>query len=85
MRAGWTNANALVEIFERCKGAIAAGRTIAQERRKQEKQRKMEQTQKCLCCVFGACTPQGFLCAVYPLGLDESQLPCPDWQRRATK
>ena len=39
-----------------------------------------DQTAKCLRCASGCGTPQGFLCAIYPSGIQN--MPCPDWFER---
>lgn len=45
-------------------------------------QPKREQMARCLRCASGCATGAGFLCAIYPMGLEEHQIPCPDWQER---
>lgn len=43
------------------------------------------QMSRCLRCVSGQATGAGFLCAIYPLGLEDHQIPCPDWKSRFTE
>ncbi|WP_088893149.1 hypothetical protein [Leptolyngbya ohadii] len=40
------------------------------------------QMAKCLRCVSGCALPNGFLCAIYPMGLEDHQVPCPDFKSR---
>ncbi|KYC42055.1 hypothetical protein WA1_18815 [Scytonema hofmannii PCC 7110] len=40
-----------------------------------------QQTADCLRCASGYSTPDGFLCAIYPMGV--KYMPCPDWQERS--
>ncbi len=39
-----------------------------------------EQTANCLRCASGCTTPQGFLCAIHPMGVQH--MPCLDWVER---
>lgn len=52
------------------------------QRVREKKQRIKEQQSRCLRCASGCATKRGFLCVIYPLGLDEYQIPCPDWTQR---
>lgn len=40
------------------------------------------QMSRCLRCISGCATSVGFLCAIHPLGLEDDQIPCPDWKSR---
>lgn len=71
-----------IEIFERNRASITAGKARAITARNQEKQLRREQTARCLRCASGDVTPQGFLCAIHPTGLELHQIPCSDWQER---
>lgn len=69
-----------VAIFEINRDKIERGR----ERARSEKKKRLAQTKKCLRCASGCALPQGFLCAIHPMGLEEHQIPCPDFVERAT-
>ncbi|MEH1780399.1 MAG: hypothetical protein V7L26_15040 [Nostoc sp.] len=56
-------------IFEANREKIFHSRNLAKE-----------QTAKCLECASGISTNEGFLCAIYPMGLNF--IPCPDWSKR---
>jgi hypothetical protein len=78
-----------VAIFEVNKEVIAEGRNrYNQIKRKQKEKdnefrnRRRQQTQECLKCASGCATNNGFICAVYPMGLDDSQIPCIDFVKR---
>lgn len=64
------------------RSAIAAGKARVKEEKQKQKQLLREQTARCLKCVYGAAFSGGFLCAVYPSGLELYQIPCQDWTER---
>ena len=64
-----------VAIFEKNREAINQGKIKYEEKRKKRK----NQEQQCLQCASSCATNQGFLCAIYPLGLEDSQIPCQDF------
>lgn len=63
-----------VAIFERHKNAISLG----QERYQEVRRKRKEQQMRCLKCASGCATNRGFLCAIYPMGLEDWQIPCAD-------
>ena len=67
-----------VAIFEQNREAIQAGQARARE----AKLRVREQMSRCLQCASGCATPQGFLCAIFPMGLEDHQIPCVEWSPR---
>ncbi|NDJ20948.1 hypothetical protein GS682_04670 [Nostoc sp. B(2019)] len=58
-----------IAIFEANKDKIFAKRNAAKE-----------QTKMCLKCASGCSAPEGFLCAIHPMGLID--MPCPDFSER---
>lgn len=42
----------------------------------------VEQCKKCLSCASSNASSQGFICAIHPLNLTKSLIPCPDWQAK---
>ena len=44
---------------------------------------RREQMIRCLKCASGCATPQGFLCAIFPKGLEDHQIPCLEWSQRS--
>lgn len=87
-----------VAIFNANRDAIAAGRAIALDQKRVEKQLRKEQSARCLQCasgeaatcgleatsspIGGCATGKGFLCTIHPLGLEMWQIPCADWLPR---
>jgi hypothetical protein len=59
-----------LEVFERNKDKILEKRALVKQ-----------QTAMCLRCASGCSTPQGFFCAIYPMGVQ--YMPCPDWVERS--
>ncbi|MBE9178745.1 hypothetical protein IQ268_09250 [Oculatella sp. LEGE 06141] len=53
-----------------------------QEARWERDEPRRAQMARCLRCASGCATGAGFLCVVHPLGLEDHQLPCPDWMER---
>ncbi|MEH2102549.1 MAG: hypothetical protein V7K76_22915 [Nostoc sp.] len=58
-----------IAIFEANREKIFRSRNLAKQ-----------QTIQCLQCASGASTNEGFLCVIYPMGLNF--IPCPDWSTR---
>ena len=56
-------------IFEANREKIFYSRNLAKQ-----------QTAQCLQCASGVSTNEGFLCAIYPMGI--KFIPCPDWSER---
>jgi hypothetical protein len=63
-----------VAIFQENRDAIAIG----QERYLEQRRKRKDQQRMCLRCASGCATNRGFLCAIYPLGLEDWQIPCSD-------
>lgn len=75
--AQWLNKrDKYLAIFEQHRDKIVEGQT----RHREQQAAIKEQTAKCLRCASGCGTSQGFLCAIYPMGVP--RIPCPDWQER---
>lgn len=75
------NRERYVAIFEANREAIEQGRDRYLEVRK----KRSLQQRNCLKCASGCATSQGFLCAIYPLGLEDWQIPCADFRSRNPK
>lgn len=67
-----------VAIFEQNREAIQSGQLRAKEAKLQTR----DQMSRCLQCASGCATPQGFLCAIFPTGLEAHQIPCVEWSPR---
>ncbi|MFP4101227.1 hypothetical protein [Coleofasciculus sp.] len=67
-----------VAIFSSNREAIAQGH----ERYLEARSKRKAQQQRCLRCASGCATRQGFLCAIYPMGLEDWQIPCDDFVAR---
>lgn len=68
-----------VAIFEQNREAIQAG----QLRAKKADLDRREQMSRCFQCASGCALPQGFLCAIFPKGLEDHQIPCLEWSQRS--
>ncbi|MFP5274080.1 hypothetical protein [Coleofasciculus sp.] len=67
-----------VAIFKANTEAIKQGHTKYLE----IKNKRKTQQKQCLKCASGCATSQGFLCAIYPVGLEDWQMPCSDFVAR---
>lgn len=67
-----------VAIFDQNREAIIQG----QERYLEQRRKRKDQQRICLRCASGCATNRGFLCAIYPMGLEDWQIPCSDFVER---
>ncbi|MEQ8463992.1 hypothetical protein [Coleofasciculus sp. E1-EBD-02] len=67
-----------VTKFQENREAIVQG----QQRYLEQQLQKRNQQRMCLRCASGCATNQGFLCVIYPLGLEDWQIPCADFTPR---
>ncbi len=70
-----------VAIFEANREAIKEG----QSRYLEVKNKRRNQMEQCLRCASGCATGRGFICVIYPKGLEDSQIPCIDFRERGSK
>lgn len=67
-----------IAIFEEKKEVIAQCR----ERHLEIKRQRKEQQIQCFQCASGCALGRGFICAIYPKGLEDYQIPCVDFVDR---